>query len=454
MENPSQTRLGTAPIGKLILQLSLPSVAAQLINVLYNIVDRIYIGHIEGIGDLALTGVGITFPIITLVSAFSSFAGAGGAPLAAIRLGAKDKDGAEKILGNSTFLLLCFSFVLTIFFQLFKTPLLMAFGASENIIGYGESYLGIYLWGTLFVQLALGLNTFISAQGNAKVAMLSVVIGAVINILLDPVFIFVFNMGVEGAALATILSQLVSAVWVLAFLCSKRSAIQLQLQAMRPKIKIIGRIAALGISPFVMMATESLVSITLNSSLQRYGGDLHVGVMTILTSIMQLVVVPISGFAQGCQPIISYNFGARQFDRVKTTFRRVILITFCISTCCCLVTVAFPQVFVGMFTDKQELFQLTCQKMPIYLGGMWAFGAQLGCQNTFMGLGQAKISLFLAALRKIILLIPLALALPLFFQVDGVYLAEPIADITAAAVTLVVFLLNYRKILEKGPQTL
>lgn len=243
MENPSQTRLGTAPIGKLILQLSLPSVAAQLINVLYNIVDRIYIGHIEGIGDLALTGVGITFPIITLVSAFSSFAGAGGAPLAAIRLGAKDKDGAEKILGNSTFLLLCFSFVLTIFFQLFKTPLLMAFGASENIIGYGESYLGIYLWGTLFVQLALGLNTFISAQGNAKVAMLSVVIGAVINILLDPVFIFVFNMGVEGAALATILSQLVSAVWVLAFLCSKRSAIQLQLQAMRPKIKIIGRIA-------------------------------------------------------------------------------------------------------------------------------------------------------------------------------------------------------------------
>lgn len=308
--------------------------------------------------------------------------------------------------------------------------------------------------GYSFCSVGFRTEHLYQCPGNAKVAMLSVVIGAVINILLDPVFIFVFNMGVEGAALATILSQLVSAVWVLAFLYSKRSAIQLQLQAMRPKIKIIGRITALGISPFVMMATESLVSITLNSSLQRYGGDLHVGVMTILTSIMQLVVVPISGFAQGCQPIISYNFGARQFDRVKTTFRRVILITFCISTCCCLVTVAFPQVFVGMFTDKQELFQLTCQKMPIYLGGMWAFGAQLGCQNTFMGLGQAKISLFLAALRKIILLIPLALALPLFFQVDGVYLAEPIADITAAAVTLVVFLLNYRKILEKGPQTL
>ena len=327
-ETTKDERLGSERLGKLMVSLAVPAVAAQLINVLYNIVDRIYIGHIQGYGDMALTGVGVTFPIIMLIAAFSAFAGMGGAPLASIQLGKHDYDRAELILGNSAGLLVIFSVVLTIGFSIFKTPVLYAFGASETTIQYAESYIGIYLLGTIFVQFAVGLNTFISGQGEARIAMLSVLIGAIINICLDPVFIFVFGMGVKGAALATIISQAVSAAWVIKFLTSKKSVIRLKAKNMRLKGDVVKHIGGLGISPFIMQSTESLVNITLNSGLQKYGGDLYVGTMSIMTSIMQLIVIPIQGITQGVQPIISYNYGAGNKSRVKGAIIRLIAVCF------------------------------------------------------------------------------------------------------------------------------
>ena len=452
MENSQDKKLGTESIGKLIFSLALPAILAQLINVLYNIVDRIYIGHIPEIGDLALTGVGVTFPIIMLISAFSALAGMGGAPLASIKLGAGDKDEAEKILGNSTTLLLIFSVILTIVFMIFKEPLLYMFGASDNTIVYGLDYITIYLFGTIFVQFALGLNMYISAQGFAKTAMLSVLIGAITNIVLDPIFIFGFNMGVNGAALATIISQCLSAIWVLYFLIStkSKSIIKIKRKYLHINKKITLSIIALGVSPFIMQATESLINIVLNSGLQRYGNDLYVGSMTIMMSVMQLLVVPIQGLTQGVQPIISYNYGAKNFDRVKKTFKLLIIISFTATTLGCLTIIIFPEIFVGMFTQKEELAVLTSQMIKIYMAGMWAFGIQMACQSTFMGLGQAKISLFLALLRKVVLLIPLALLLPIKFGVNGIYFSEPIADIVASFTTLIVFLLSYKKILSES----
>ncbi len=317
-------RLGRAPLGRLMVSLAVPAVAAQLINVLYNIVDRIYIGHIEGYGDVALTGVGVTFPIIMLISAFSAFAGMGGAPLASIELGRKDVGKAELILGNSAGMIVLFSIVLTIGFSMFKTPVLYAFGASDVTITYAQSYIGIYLIGTIFVQVAVGLNTFISGQGESKTAMLSVVIGAVLNIVLDPILIFVMDFGVRGAAMATVISQAVSAAWVIRFLTCERSVMKLGVRNMRLRADIVKRIAGLGISPFIMQSTESMVSITLNSGLQNYGGDLYVGTMSIMTSIMQLILIPVQGIAQGVQPIISYSYGAGDKKRVKDAFMRLL----------------------------------------------------------------------------------------------------------------------------------
>lgn len=441
--------LGCEAIPKLMLKLAIPSVIAQLINVLYNIVDRMYIGHIPDVGYLALTGVGLTFPIIMLISAFTAFIGAGGAPLASIALGKGDRNRAEQILGNSVSTLLVFSVILTIFFMLYKHPLLYLFGASDRTISYGTDYLRIYLLGTVFVQLALGLNMFISSQGQAKTAMLSVLIGAVLNIILDPLFIFVLRMGVQGAALATVLSQAVSSMWVVRFLLSKKSSIQIKWKNLRPHISLLGSIMALGISPFIMQSTESAINIVLNRGLQTYGGDLYVGSMTILQSVMQLLVIPIQGFTQGIQPIISYNFGAKKFDRVKTTYRITIGFTFSVAAVCCLVVTQFPSLFAGFFTSSAELLAITCRVMPIFLSGIWIFGIQMGCQTVFMGLGQAKISLFIALLRKVLLLIPLALILPKFFGVMGVYYAEPISDITSATTAGLLFLLTRNKILSE-----
>lgn len=449
MNRQQDERLGTAPLAGLMVSLAVPSVIAQLINVLYNIVDRIYIGHIAGIGSTALTGVGVSFPIITLVSAFSYLIGSGGAPLASIALGKKDRERAERILGSGTAMLLLFSVLLTVFFEALGEPLLYMFGASDGTVGYGLSYIRIYLIGTVFVQISLGLNLFISSQGQAKTAMLSVLIGAVLNIVLDPLFIFVFGMGVEGAALATILSQAVSAAWVLRFLISEKSSIRLRRRSLRFDGPIIKSVLALGVAPFIMSATESAITIVLNRGLQAYGGDLYVGSMTILQSVMQLIAVPINGFTSGVQPIISFNFGARKFDRVKKTCYMAILVAFAAASLCCLACVFLPGVFAGMFTSDAELIALTARVLPIYIAGVWLFGVQMGCQACFMGLGQAKIATFIAILRKLVLLIPLAILLPRVFGVMGIYWAEPISDITAASTAGLIFLFRHKKIISE-----
>lgn len=445
----SQNDLGTGSIGKLMLRLAIPMVLAQLVNVLYNMVDRMYIGNIAGTGAAALTGVGITFPIIVIVSAFSGFVGTGGAPLASIKLGEGDHDGAERILGTGAAMLLGISMLLMVLFLSFRRPVLMAFGASENTINYALDYITVYLIGTPFVQCALGLNPYISAQGNARTAMLSVVIGAAINIALDPLFIFVFGMGVRGAALATILSQAVSAVWVLRFLMSEKSAIRLRLDKVRLRLSLMGKIASLGISPFIMQSTDSLVQVVLNRGMLTYGGDMYVGTMTIILSVSQLFLTPIHGFTSGVQPIISYNFGANNFDRVRAVFKRLLIVTVMLSTCTTLLTELFPGAFVRLFNSDPQLIELTCKGMRIYMAGICMFGIQISCQCAFVGLGQAKLSLFNALLRKIILLVPLALIFPTFLGVNGVYLAEPVADVLAAIVTGLLFMMNFEKILER-----
>ena len=450
MDTKSDNKLGTEKIGKLVFSLALPAVIAQMVNVLYNIVDRMYIGHIPKIGSTALTGLGVCFPILMLISAFSAFVGSGGAPLASIQLGKGNNKEAEKILGNGVTMLLAFSLILTFGFMIFKEPLLYAFGASDKTFKYANQYLTIYLLGTIFVQAAIGLNTFITCQGQAKVAMFSVLIGAIINIVLDPIFIFVFDLGVRGAALATIISQGCSAIWVVAFLVSKRSSLRIKLSNLKPNWKIIGSIAALGVSPFIMQATESLINIVFNSGLKHYGGDVYVGSMTILQSVMQLFVLPTQGITMGTQPIISFNYGAKNHQRVKDTFKYTLIVTVIITVMATISVALFPQVFARMFTSDQELIALVVKVLPIFMAGIWIFGVQMACQSAFMGMGQAKISLFLALLRKVILLIPLAIILPRFTGVMGIYYAEPIADILAAITTGTLFALSFKKILAKA----
>ena len=429
--------------------MAVPSIIAQIINILYNIVDRIYIGHIPGVGAAALTGVGITFPIITLISAFSAFVGMGGAPLAAIWMGKGDRKHAEKILGSGACLLVIFTIVLMAVFYLFQKPFLYMFGASDATIGYSLDYMSIYLLGTLFVELALGLNPFIISQGRSRIAMISIVIGAVVNIALDPLFIFVFGWGVKGAAIATVLSQAVSAAWNVNFLMGKKSSLRLSFCNIRPDFRIMGQICSLGISPFIMRATESLISIVLNRGLQMYGGDLYVGSLTIMQSVLQLFSAPLTGFTQGVQPIISYNYGAGKFDRVKKLYRSMIAVSFTISFVANMTAMCFPALYASLFTNDEELIGLVSRVMPVFLFGMLFFGLQNGIQPTFLALGQAKISLFIAMFRKVILLVPLALVLPRFFGVMGIYYAEPVSDIISAATACILFALNIKKILSK-----
>jgi putative MATE family efflux protein len=444
----SEAALASAPIGPLMVKLALPAVAAQLINMLYNIVDRIYIGHIPEVGRTALTGLGVTFPILMLISAFTAFAGMGGAPLASIRLGAGDREGAEKILGTSATLLLILAALLTTVFSIIKEPALMAFGASEDTIGYALDYISIYLMGTVFVQLALGLNAYITAQGQALAAMCSVLIGAVLNIILDPLFIFGFRMGVQGAAAATVISQGVSACWVVGFLCSSQSGLKIRRKNMGLNWPVIQKIAALGVAPFIMQSTESLVTVVLNSGLQFYGGDLYVGTVTVMQSVMQMVVMPIQGITQGVQPIMSYNFGAGNYRRVREAFRLLLRTCLALTITACVLVGLFPRQLTLIFNDNQELVELVGRVMPIFFGGIWAFGAQMACQSAFMAMGQAKTSLFLALLRKVILLAPLAVILPMVTQnVMGIYVAEPVADILASATTLTLFLRRRKTLL-------
>ena len=413
--------LGRGSIGKLLFKLAVPAILAQIINALYNIVDRIYIGRIPETGDLALTGIGLTFPILMLITAFSSLIGMGGAPCAAIKMGEGKKAEAEKILGNSLSALLVISAILMVFFYSFKGPLLMMFGASSNTFGYANDYLSIYLLGTISVQLALGMNPFINTQGFAGMGMATVLIGAISNIILDPIFIFGFGMGVKGAAIATIISQTISAVWVMWFLLGKKTKLKIRKSNMKISKKILLPIVALGVAPFIMQATESLVNIVLNKSLFIYGskvggeayGDTAVGAMTIISSVLQVMLMPISGLAQGAQPIISYNYGANNMDRVKKTFKVLFISSITMALTLWAMVMIFPGFFVSLFNDKPELTEMTIWGMRIFLSMIWVMGAQMACQQTFIALGQAKISLFLALLRKVILLVPLVLILPL-----------------------------------------
>jgi len=448
-QNKSNEELASGNLNRLIFSMAIPTIVAQLINILYNIVDRIYIGHIHGVGASALTGVGIALPVITLISAFSAFVGMGGAPLSSIWYGKGDKEHAERILGNGTSMLLVFSVVLMLVFYIWQEPLLYAFGASPDTIGYASVYLSWYLLGTFSVELALGLNTYIIAQGDSRTAMLSVLIGAVLNIALDPLFIFAFHMGVRGAAIATILSQTVSAVWVVKFLTGKKAVLKIRLKYLKLDGKIIKNICALGISPFVMRATESLISIVMNRGLQKYGGDLYVGSLTIMQSVMQLMSAPLAGFTQGVQPIISYNFGAGNFDRVRQTYRKMIGICGGFSFVTTLLVMIFPAVFAKMFTEEADVISLVSDKMPLFMCGMLLFGVQMAIQPTFLALGQAKLSLFIAMLRKVLLLVPLAVILPVFMGVNGVYVAEPVSDFVSAGTAMTLFYFNINKILSK-----
>ena len=449
MERDKELRMATEGIGTLMIRMAVPSMIAQIINILYSIIDRIYIGHIERVGMEALTGVGVTFPIIVLISAFSAFVGAGGAPLSAIWLGKGDRNRAEKILGNGVTMLLFFTVVLMGFFYAFQRPLLYLFGASDATIGYAVDYMTTYLAGTVFVELALGLNAFIISQGQSRIAMIAVLIGAAANIILDPIFIFVLHMGVRGAAVATVISQALSAVWTVGFLISKKSSLGIKVKAMKPDFSIIGSVMALGISPFIMRATESLISIVLNSGLQRYGGDVYVGSLTIMQSVMQMYSAPLGGFTQGVQPIISYNFGAGNFERVKKLYRCMITTSFLFAASATLIVITFPAFFAGMFTNDGELIALVEKMMPIFMCGMLVFGIQQGIQPTFLALGQAKLSLFIAIFRKVLLLVPLALVLPIKYGVMGIYYAEPISDILSATVATILFLTNIKKIVSK-----
>ncbi|GFI15108.1 MAG: MATE family efflux transporter [Lachnospiraceae bacterium] len=448
-QNDKEKRMGTEGIGKLMVSMAIPAVIAQIINILYSIVDRIYIGHIEGVGMEALTGVGVTFPIITLISAFSAFVGAGGAPLASIWLGKGDRKRAETILGNGVTMLVFFTVILMAFFYGFQRPLLYMFGASDATIGYASDYISIYLVGTIFVEFALGLNAFIISQGRSRTAMAAVLIGAAANIILDPIFIFVFQMGVKGAARATVISQALSALWTVGFLVGKRSSLTIKKEALKPDFSVIGRVMALGVSPFIMRATESLISIVLNSGLQRYGGDIYVGSLTIMQSVMQMYTAPLGGFTQGVQPIISYNFGAGNFDRVKKLYRSMIGICFLLSAGATALVIVFPEFFAGMFTNDPGLVELVGEMMPIFMCGMLVFGLQQGIQPVFLALGQAKLSLFIAVFRKVVLLVPLALILPLKFGVMGIYYAEPVSDFISAATATTLFLVNIKKIVSR-----
>lgn len=441
--------MGTGSIPRLMMAMAVPSIIAQVINILYSIVDRIYIGHIAGVGAAALTGVGLTFPITMLISAFSAFAGAGGAPLSSIWLGKGDREHAEKILGSSVWLLLVFTVLLMGIFYAFHIPFLYMFGASGVTVPYAADYLKIYLAGTLFVELALGLNTFIIVQGQAGIAMFSVLIGAITNILLDPVFIFGLGWGVKGAAVATVLSQMVSAAWNVGFLCGRKSTLKIRVSMVKCDVPIVKNILALGVSPFIMRSTECLINIVMNRQLQIFGGDLYVGSMTIMQSVMQFLSAPLAGFTQGVQPVISYNFGAGKFERVKKAYRMMIAICFVTAFAATMTAVAFPRFFAGLFTQDAELIALVGRVMPVFMCGMLIFGLQQGIQPTFLALGQARISLFIAMLRKVILLVPLALILPGFTGVMGVYYAEPISDVISAVTASALFLLNIRRILSR-----
>ena len=442
--------LGKERIGKLLVKLAIPSVIAQLVNMLYNIIDRVYIGHMPEVGSEALTGVGVCLPLILIVSAFAALVSSGGAPRASIKLGEKDYEKAEEILGNCFTLQILISIVLTTLLLIFNRPLLLAFGGSSKTIEYATSYMNIYAIGTIFVQLTLGMNGFISCQGFTKHSMISVAIGAVVNIILDPIFIYGFDMGVSGAALATIIAQAISTVWVLSFLRSKKTFIKLKPSHMKLKANVIVPCVLLGLATFIMQASESAIAICFNSSLQHYGGDLEVGAMTILTSVMQFAMMPMQGVAQGAQPIISYNFGAKNKSRVISIFKLLLVVCLTYSLILFASIMLFPKTFAGIFTDNQALVNFASRMLQVYCAGIGIFGIQIACQMTFVSIGSSLSSILVAVFRKFIMLIPLIYLVPLMIEnkILGVYLAEPIADVSAVIFTIILFSFKFKKSLK------
>ena len=443
--------LGTEPIGKLLWKLSIPAIAAQIINLLYNLVDRVYIGHMPGDGALALTGVGVCMPIIMIVSAFAALVSNGGAPRASMAMGRGNNDEAEHILSNSFSLQFVISAILTVVLLLFHRPLLLAFGASENTIVYATSYMGIYAIGTVFVQLTLGMNAFITAQGFAKTGMLSVLIGAVCNIILDPLFIYGFDMGVRGAAVATVISQAISAIWVLRFLTGKKTVIRIRRKYLKMRADIVLPGMALGLAPFIMQASESVIVVCFNASLLKYGGDVAVGAMTILSSAMQFSMLPMQGLGQGAQPISSYNFGAKNAARVKKTFRLLLVYTVVYAVTIWALLMLFPGMFAMIFTEDAALIAYTKSALRIYCAAMGIFGIQMACQFTFISIGNAGASIAVAVMRKFVLLLPLIYIMPYLMEdkTRAVYMAEPVADILAVTFTIILFAVQFKKAMRK-----
>ena len=444
-----KTFLGTEPIGKLLVKLAVPTVVAQLVNMLYNIVDRIYIGHMPGDGSLALTGVGVCLPLIMIISAFAALVASGGAPRASIAMGKGDHDLAEKLLGGCFTLQIVISAILTAVMLIWSRDLLLMFGASENTIGYAADYMRIYAIGTLLVQLTLGMNAFITAQGFATTGMLTVLIGAVANIALDPLFIYGMGMGVRGAALATVISQGLSCVWVICFLRGKKTLLRLKRENLLVSPKLILPCVALGLAAFIMQSSESMISVCFNSSLLRYGGDVAVGAMTILSSVMQFAMLPLQGIAQGAQPISSYNYGARNADRVRQTFRLLLRVCLVYSMVLWAGIMLFPRGFAGIFTPDAELLDFTARALRIYCAMLFLFGIQIACQMTFVSIGNAPCSILVAVLRKFVLLLPLIFLLPSLLpdKVTAVYLAEPVADVIAVTCTALLFSRQFKKAL-------
>ena len=449
--NENKEFLGTEPVGKLLLKLAVPSVISQIVNMLYNIVDRIYIGHIPKTGSLALTGLGVCMPIIMIISAFAALIGFGGAPRASIFMGKGENDSAEKTLGNCFTTQIIISIILTIVLLFGNKFFLMAFGASDNTIDFATSYMNIYALGTIFVQLTLGMNSFVTAQGFSKTGMLTVVIGAVCNIILDPIFIFVLGLGVKGAAIATIISQGVSCIWVISFLTGRKTFLKIKKKYLMPSADVILPCMALGVSTFVMQASESVISVCFNSSLLKYGGDVAVGAMTILTSVMQFAMLPLQGIGQGAQPVTSYNYGAKNTDRVKKTFKILITVSLSYSVIFWALIQMFPSVFAGIFSSDKSLVTFTADALKIYCGMLFMFGIQIACQMTFVAIGNAICSVIVAVVRKVVLLLPLIYIVPNFVsnKTNGVYMAEPIADFIAVSFTVIIFSVQFKKVLRK-----
>jgi len=451
MEN-DRSFLGTEPVGRLLLRLSVPTIIAQLINMLYNIVDRVYIGHIPGEGALALTGVGVCLPIIMIVAAFANLTAAGGAPRASIAMGKGENGAAEEILGGCAALQAVIALVITICLQLWSRPMLLAFGASENTIGYALDYLLVYSLGTIFVQLTLGLNAFITAQGFTRISMLTVLIGAVTNIVLDPLFIFVLGMGVRGAALATIISQCISAVWCVRFLAGGKSFLRLRRENLRIRAGVVLPCVALGTASFIMLSSESIITVLFNASLLKYGGDTAVGAMTICSTAVQFIMLPMQGLGQGAQPITSYNFGAGNPDRVKQSFRALLTASLCFSCFMWLLVMLFPGLLVGMFTDDSVLYAYSIPAIRVFCGASLLFGVQMACQNTFLSTGNAVCSIIVAIVRKFVLLLPFIFLMPALFTSDramAVFAAEPAADVIAISFTAILFAVRFKKIISK-----